>query len=105
MSSKHDRGVRLRFEQAMRVLLGEGWGDAFSPKMPFIEWQYVRDSKPYSPKEIKAEKLSHEEWLGLVVQFKLLGYKESSGFADSKGLDTGYKFLLGDKQPDGEQKE
>jgi hypothetical protein len=106
MSSKHDRGIRLRFEQALRVLSGEGWdGDIFSPKMPFIDWQYFRDGMPYTSKEIKVMKLSHDEWLDLVVQFKLLGYHESSGFADTKGLDTGYRFLLRDKETDENQNE
>ena len=77
--------VRRTFEKSMNCLSMPPDGGE-----PIIEWCYVHAGRLCTPTEIQTKRLSHEDWLALVVEFEPLHLHEGMEYADRTRLDSAH---------------
>ena len=98
-ANQHTGNTRQTFEKALDSLAAQSGEDG-----PLIRWSYIVDGKSRTSAEVSAIRLSHEDWLELVVEFAPMGlysnmHYSKMYFADRDDLDPPYKpSLANDKE-------
>jgi len=88
LRSERTDNIRARFEKNMALLSEVRPGKV----SPLIDWNYCYQGELLTAKELKAKRVSYDDWCDLTIHFTILGY--DSDWSCDESLDTAYGLQL-----------
>jgi hypothetical protein len=96
ISAARPEKIRRRFEGALDALARNDRRDIDGGYVPpMITWKYVYQSKCLTAQELRPNKLKHDKWKRLLIEFEVLGFKRGEYSDDLIFDETEYCKFLG----------